>query len=265
MNNRVRRSVIWVFGLFLAVSLVSPGINSAQEYQIERPRIFQETYELITETDLYCSFYMFEEGKKLPELKIIGAERENEKTMLNDADTVYLNKGAMDGLEIGQLFLAVGVGEKVGEYGLVTERHGRARVVRLEDNLAVAKLEKTCGGVLVGDYLLPFEDEEGEIGKDLGFEYLDPSAGMKGKIVYVRDDTRLGSSGQWASIDMGRRHCVQIGDQLTVFKRARPDLPREAIGSMIIIDVRGGTSTVKVLSCRDALEIGDEVQLKTTR
>jgi hypothetical protein len=66
-------------------------------------------------------------------------------------------------------------------------------------------------------------------------------------------------------INMGRQQCVQIGDQLTVFHRAQPNLPREAVGSMIIIDVRGATSTVKVLSCRDVVEAGDEVQLNTTR
>ena len=64
---------------------------------------------------------------------------------------------------------------------------------------------------------------------------------------------------------MGRQQCVQIGDELTVFHRAKPNLPREAIGSMIIIDVRGATSTVKVLSCKEAVEPGDEVQMNTSR
>ena len=265
MRSHDRRPLIFFSCFFLTLCLVVPGHEYAQEFQVEKAKIFRENYELITETDLYCSYYLHEEHRALPELRIIGAERENEKTLLNDADIVYLNKGAMDGLEIGQLFLVIGVGEDVGEYGRVTERHGRARVIRLEDNLAVARLERACGGALVGDYLLPFEEEEGEIGKDMGYENLDPSAGLKGQVIFVRDDTRLGSSGQWASIDMGRRQCVQIGDQLTIFKRARPDLPREAVGNSIIVDVRGGSSTVKILSCRDAIEIGDEVQLKTTR
>jgi hypothetical protein len=265
MTKRRSNSTFFVFSLVLTLALLGPAFPFPQDFQIQKAKIFQDTYELITDSDLYCSFYLFEEGQTLPEMKIIGAERENEKSMMNDADTVYINKGSMDGLEMGQLFLVIGLGEKVGTYGLVTERLGRARVVRLEDNLAVARLEKTCGGVRVGDYLLPFQDEEGEIGKDLGFEYLDPGAGIKGQVIYVRDDTHIGAAGQWALIDLGRRHCVQIGDQLTVFKRARPDLPREAVGNVIIIDVRMRTATVKILSSRDSINIGDEVQLKTTR
>ncbi len=265
MTRHGCHSTFFVFSLLVAIGLLAPGSLFAQDYQIQKAKIFEETYELITDSDLYCSFYLFEEGATLPEMQIIGAERENEKTMMGEADTIYINQGAIDGLEIGQLFLVIGMGEKVDEYGLVMERLGRARVVRLEDNLAVARIEKTCGGVRVGDYLLPFQEEEGEIGEDLGFEYLDPSAGIKGKVIYIRDDTRIGAAGQWALIDLGRRHCVQIGDQLTVFKRARPDLPREAVGNVIIIDVRMRTATVKILSSRDSVNVGDEVQLKTTR
>ncbi len=50
-----------------------------------------------------------------------------------------------------------------------------------------------------------------------------------------------------------------------MFERARRDLPREAIASAIIIDVRGATSTVKILSARDAVRIGHEVQLIAVR
>jgi hypothetical protein len=64
---------------------------------------------------------------------------------------------------------------------------------------------------------------------------------------------------------MGRQHCVQIGDQLNVFYRARPDLPREAIASAIVIDVRGATSTIKILGVRDIVDIGSEVQLNVAR
>ncbi len=265
MKHRKGYSLILTIFVVLAFCFLLPDREYAQIGTFERSSVSPEDYEMITETDLYCSFYMLEEGKKMPELQIIGAERENEKGMLSDADVIYVNKGELDGLEIGQLFLVVGLREKLGEFGIVTDRNARARIVRLEENVGVAKLEKTCNPVWVGDLLLPFEEEEGEIGQDMGFEYLDPSAGIKGKIIYLRDDTRIGGAGQWGLIDLGRRHCVQIGDQLTVFKRARPDLPREAIASLIIIDDRGASATVKILSGRDAVEIGDEVQLKTVR
>jgi hypothetical protein len=250
--------------LLISLSLLVPGRPFAQD-QIQKAKIFQDTYQMITDTDLYCSFYMQEEGKPLPDLRIIGAELMNEKNQFSDTDVIYLSKGKDDGLEIGQLFQIVGLEDKVPPYGTVTQRRGRARVVRLEDKIAVARLERICMPARVGDFLLPFEENEGEIGKDKGYDQMDPNASKRGQVVYVDLGFRLAGSGKWALINMGRQQCVQIGDQLTVFHRAKPNLPREAIGSMIIIDVRGATSTVKVLSCRDAIGPGDEVQLNTDR
>src|SRR5512138_1790280 len=255
------RKPAFTAGFILVVAglaLIVPGRPFAQEVQetvIQKPKIFDETYQLINETDLNCSFYMHEEGKLLPDTRIIGAERMNEKSHFEDGDLVYLNKGAADGLEMGQLFLTVGLRAKVGKIGTVMERHGRARIVRLEDRMASARIEKGCGRILIGDYLMPFEEEQGEIGKDLGYGDMDPNASKRGYVIYIENDFHISASGQWALINMGRQHCVQIGDQLNVFHQAAPGLPREAFASAIIIDVRGATSTIKILGARDAVDI----------
>jgi hypothetical protein len=266
-----RKSVLCLSFLvlvFVSLTLILPGRPFAQENQqneIKRAKIFEDTYQLLTESDLNCSFYMHEVGKLLPDIQIIGAERMNEKAVFSDGDVIYINKGAADGLEIGQLFLTVGLRAKVVKLGTVMERHGRARIVRLEDRMATAKVEKSCGTIQIGDFLLPFEQDAGEMGKDLGFGDMDPNASKHGKVVYIENDFHIAGSGQWALIDMGRQQCVQIGDQLNVFYRPRPDLPREAIASAIVIDVRGATSTVKILGARDTVDIGSEVQLNVTR
>lgn len=263
-----QRSLLTAGGLVLAIAAVAllvPGRPFAQDTMIQKAKIFDETYQLINESDLNCSFYMHEEGKLLPDIRIVGAERMNEKHLFEDGDVVYLNKGAADGLEMGQLFLTVGLRAKVGKLGTVMERHGRARIVRLDDKMATAKVEKGCGTILVGDFLLPFEEETGEIGSDLGYGDMDPNASKRGRVIYIENDFHISASNQWALIDMGRQHCVQIGDQLNIFHQARPDLPREAVASAIIIDVRGATATIKILGARDSVDIGNEVQINTAR
>jgi hypothetical protein len=251
--------------VFASLTLIVPGRPFAQDNQIKKAKIFEDTYQLITESDLNCSFYMHEEGKMLPDIQIIGAERMNEKAIFSDGDVIYINKGAAEGLEIGQLFLTVGLRAKVAKLGTVMERHGRARVVRLEDKMATAKVEKSCGTICVGDFLIPFEEEAGEMGKDLGYGDMDPNVSKHGKVIFIENDFHISATGQWALIDMGRQHCVQIGDQINVFHRARPDLPREAVASAIIIDVRGATSTIKILGARDIVDIGSEVQINVAR
>ncbi|MCK7478465.1 MAG: hypothetical protein M0C28_14510 [Candidatus Moduliflexus flocculans] len=94
---------------------------------------------------------------------------------------------------------------------------------------------------------------------------MDPNASKKGKVVYIENDFHISGSGQWALIDMGRQHCVQIGDQLNVYHRAKTNLPREAVASAIIIDVRGATSTIKILGARDVVDIGSEVQINLAK
>src|SRR4030042_909384 len=211
------KPILTAGGLVLVLAglaLIVPGRPFAQEIQeaqIVKPKIFDETYQLINETDLNYSFYMHEEGKLLPDIRIIGAERMNEKHVFENDDVIYLDKGAADGLEMGQLFLSVGLRAKVGKIGTVMERHGR------------------------------------------------------GRIIYIENDFHIAATNQWALIDMGRQHCVQIGDQLNIFHQARPDLPREAIASAIIIDVRGATAAVKILGARDSVDIGNEEQINVTR
>ena len=261
--KRVLRVGLLTLALASLIVLV-PERPFAQD-EIKRAKIFEETYQLISESDLNCSFYMHEEGKALPDIRIVGGERMNEKSVFSDSDVIYIDKGAADGLEIGQLFLTIGLRAKVGKIGTVMERHGRARIVRLEDRMATAKVEKGCGTVRVGDFLVPFEQDAGEIGKDLGYGDMDPNASRHGKVIYIENDFHIAATGQWALIDMGRQHCVQIGDQLNVFHRAKPDLPREAIASAIVIDVRGATSTVKILGARDVVDIGNEVQMNVSR
>ena len=251
--------------VFASLTLLVPGRPFAQESTIKRAKIFDDTYQLITDSDLNCSFYIHEIGKLLPDIRIIGAERENEKIIASDGDVIYINKGAADGLEIGQLFLTVGLRGEVANLGTVMKRQGRVRIIRLEDRMATAKVENTCGMIQAGDFLLPFEQEAGEMGRDLGFGDMDPKASKHGKVVWIEYDFNIAGPGMWALIDLGRQHCVQIGDQLNVFFRARPDLPREAIASAIVIDVRGATSTIKILDARDIVSIGSEVQLNITR
>jgi hypothetical protein len=236
------------------------GTGLAQD-QIEKAKIYQENYPLITESDLYCTIFVLD--GELPGIRIIGAERQEEKILLNDADKFYTDKGRADGLEIGQVFLVVSVGRKIGDFGLLAQRTGRVRVVGLEETRGTVRIDKTCGEVSLGGYLVPFEEREGLLGTDQGFAVeLDESQGTKGSVIHIETEFHIVGTGGWALIDLGQDQGIQVGQQLTVFKRVKKGLPREAVGNVIVIDVQKATSTVKVLSCRDSIEVGFQVQSK---
>jgi hypothetical protein len=268
-----------LLGLFVSIALaISFGPASAQtmsedqeqvQHQIERAKIFREAYPIIAEVDLYCSLFVYEGD--VPDLMIVGAEKGYEKTILSDADIVFLNKGKNAGLEVGQVFQVVEIGEPLGNLGRLANRRGRAHVIFLEDERAVARIEKSCGRLMVGNYLVPFEEKETMLGKDLGYEvYAEGDSKPIGNIVYLERDYNQIGSGAWAVIDIGDEAGVQVGQQLTIYKRIRnpqtleyrDDLPRIGVGSSVVISTGTRTATVKVLSCWDSISIGQMVQAK---
>jgi hypothetical protein len=254
--------------LLVAVSIAIPaaaraayGNQEEPQHRIERAKIFREAYPLISDTDLYCSIYLH--SAELPAIRITAADKGDEKILLSDADVFFINKGEQDGLEIGQIFLIIEIGQPIGSYGYLAHRCGRCQVVSLEDNRAVAKVEKTCGRIMIGDYLLPFEEKESMLGKDLGYEkFSEGESGAVGRIIYLQGDHNQIGSGGWAIIDIGEEAGVMVGQQMTIFRQSRPDLPREGIGNLIVIDTQPRTATIKVLSCSDPVRLGLQVQAK---
>lgn len=267
----MKKSFAWIIiPLLVAVGIMySPSVvgQEIQERQIEKAKIFQEEYALISDSDLYCSIYSIE--KPTFDIRIIAGEQTGEKILQSDADVLYIDRGKQDGLEVGQMFLVLNIGGKIPgrassrDCGYLVNRRGKVRIARLEENRAIVTVEKACGPMLVGDFLVPYEERETVFGKDEGFDVLlEEGAGLNGHIAYLDRDYIIVGSGYWAIIDLGSDDGLKLGQQLTVFKRVKKDVPRQAIGNIVVIDVQPKTATVKVLSCRDPIEEGYQVQSK---
>ncbi len=258
----LNRAALFFFAGIILILTLNPAKLQAQQEQVQKPKIFSEEYQLITDSDLYCSILIWD--KKLPEIQVIGSEREYERAMMVDSDTFYINKGREEGMEIGQMFLALEISQPVGKLGLLAQKKGKVRIIRLEDHVSLCKVEKGCGDIRIGHYLIPFEEKPAVLGRDEGYhQELKPGESLEGKIMYLDTDFNIVSSGHWALIDLGASHGIRPGQQLTVFRRSnKPNLPREAIANVVVVDVQNNTSTVRILSAREAVERGDTVQVK---
>ncbi len=233
-------------------------------HQISRAKIFQDIADLVNEVDLYCSFSVWED--EIPELKIIGAEREYEKNMSSDGDIVFLNEGRDSGIEPGQVFWVLDISEHLQGYGRLAYGTGWARVQHVDESVSAAVLERSCHGVRSGFYLVPLEKREALAGKDLGYEVPPVETdGIKGRLVYLQGHLRQIGSYQWALIDVGAEQGVQVGQQLIIYQRQRKDLPIHILGNCVVVDVKSKTSTIKVLSCRDVVRNGDMVMERPTQ
>lgn len=257
-------SLVIIFLLFcLGEGVQSSSLDrgESQEQEVKKAKLYKDIYPLISESDLYCSFFILKNKGEL-DLKVVSAERTEEKLFLREGDIFYLNKGKKDGLENGQLFLILEVGQKIKNYGNLTFMRGRAKITDARVSRATAKLDKACAPVMVGYSLVPFEEKGRLLGKDLGYDILAREGeGSKGKIIYAQDEHNLIGSGDWALIDIGEEDGIQFGQQLVVYKRSKKKGALvKMIGNLIVINVQRKTSTVKVLSCNSPLKIGDLVQ-----
>jgi hypothetical protein len=257
------------------VEMASPGVaretefgeeleqeqEAQDEYEVEKAKIYQEIYDLLSESDLYCSMYILDGDE--PDTKIFGAERAYERIQFNNGDIVYINKGRNDGIEEGQMFMVLEVGAPIPGYGPLVHQRGRLRVVALEENASSARIEKACGPVMIGNYLIPFEEKEGRMGKDLGYN-VPPyeTDGLKGEILYLEEDFSQAGSGAWALLNLGEVDGIQLGQQLVVYRKLYEGTPLYVFGNMVVVDTQKRSCTVKILSCKDALLIGDLVQTR---
>ena len=221
-------------------------------YQISKGKIYQEITDLINQTDLYCSYSVWE--KEIPELQIIGAEREDDKIMFSDGDLVYLNKGKDGAIEPGQIFWVLEFNDQLPEYGPIAIGRGQVRVLHVTEDRSVAVIEKSCDRIRIGERLVPFEAKEGMMGKDLGYDVPPVEVdGIKGHLVYLQSHLNQIGSHMQTLIDIGEDQGLQVGQQLILYRKIRPGLPITILGSCVVIDVKSRTSTVKVLSCKDAI------------
>ncbi len=257
--NKLPRKVPGKLFLFASVIFLLLFQGMGQEQELKRAKLYRDVFPLISDSDLYCSFTVVKKVEM--DTQIIGSEKERERILIWEGDIFFIDKGGADGLEVGQVFLILETGKKIKKYGRLVFKRGRAQVVEVEDRRASLRLDKACGPVTIGNSLVPFEEKPGFLGRDLGFDIpVEEGEGLQGKIIYAIREHNLISGGQWALIDLGEEEGIQFGQQLVVFRKKSKKEPIKVLGNLIVIDVQRNTSTVKILSSKDAIELGDRVQ-----
>jgi len=272
--NRNTFILILVLSAFLAAGVLVAGASGSASVQdkpkdqLQKGKIYQETYQLLTDTDLYCSFSVLD--GPLPDLKVIGAEGEEDHTLLADGDVIYLNGGTKQAVAAGQVYLLF---EKMDDvtssrtgknYGPLIQRDGRGRVIRVDEKRTVLRIEKSCEAVKVGDYAVLFTEKKGVMGKDTRFvPYARERADQaKGQVIYLAGELTQIASNHWAVIDLGKEDGLQLGSQVTISTAAAKNLPSHAVASAVVIDVQSRTATIRVLSASDVIRMGYEVTVK---
>lgn len=257
-----------------------------------------------TKSSVYCSGFYSNE-KVSDDLRLVTGEQSNYKITFSYGDIVYLSKGANQGMKEGDRFSVVRQesdplhvqwfkwqDKLINAMGSHYSDLGQLTVVKVEPNIAIAKVSFSCAYMQRGDVVLPYSERPAAPFKDAtAFDPLAPASG-KPKAMVVQGKNTAQMSGQWGTVyvNLGTKQGVKVGDYFRVFRyqgtRAETipqernyhekmygfgsnprhygwnDLPREVLGEGIVLNVSQDSSTVLLTLTRSEVLAGDYVELE---
>ena len=253
---------------------------------------------------VYCSGF-YTNQKVSDDLRLVSGEQSAYKINFVERDIVYLSKGLNQGVKPGDRYSVVRAEEDkdpvlwfkwqeklthaMGSHYLDL---GQLEVIKVEPNIAIAKVAMSCDLMQRGDIVLPFAERPAAPYKEASV--FDPFAPVSGKpvamVVRGRDTAQV--SGRWDSVyvNLGTSQGVKVGDYFRIFRYqgmssdtipgekhsqdmlygfgsnpkhyAWNDLPREVLGEGIVLNVSPNSSTVLVTVVRREIYSGDYVELE---
>lgn len=229
-------------------------------------------YPISEEATVQCAPYIVSSQHEDEGLYVVGSELGADKVALASLDILYLNRGSNGGVKAGDVYSIQHAAYKVKHpttgrtIGTKVEITGWGRVILVTDNSASVLVEQACGDMHAGDYLKPFEKQNVPLAlRHAPPDRLTPLSGKaSGYIVDVASDAMIAGTNSVVAIDLGSEVGITPGNVLTVYRTVYPSVPtpRNVVGELAVLTVRERTATAKVMSSRDAIINGDQVELR---
>ena len=222
MHKKISYRIL-IIGLRVGLGLlVSTGVAQAQQYSRTTP----------TPTDLYCSGLITDQP--VPnDLYVISGEDSRYKTTFREGDAIYINRGAEQGVKVGDEFEVVRpVSDMMArtiwfKYQPMLSRAmgtryadvGRLRVIHVDPKTSTAEMDVTCDLMQRGDIVRPFAARPAPQFHDVK---LDPFAAPSGKktamVVSGKEFAVLTGAGGIVYVNLGSAQGVRVGDYFRVFR-----------------------------------------------
>jgi hypothetical protein len=285
------------------LSLVSAATCMGQVAQVSSTQALPPSDHPIR-SSVYCSgFYS---GQRVSdELRLVTGEQSEQKATFTEGDIVYLSVGGNKGVQPGDRYsvmrefsdpLKVPMfkwQEKLTKaMGTYYADLGQLEVIKVQPNIAIAKVSMSCDLMQRGDIIRPFVERPSGPYKDASdFDKLAPVSGKPAAMVVGGLDTQqLTGKLDTLYVNLGTGQGVKVGDYFRIFRYqgtipgliavekdyqdrlygqgsnprhyAWNDLPREVIGEGIVLNATQNSSTVLITAARHEIYSGDYVELE---
>jgi hypothetical protein len=182
--------------------------------------------------DVYCSGIVTTESVPKDTYVITGPES-NVRITFDSGEFVYINKGAGQGVKVGDEFSIVrpvtdtikidwtkAQSSILKKMGTVWEDEARAKVVRVQGDVSIAQLEHACNYVQRGDIALPFmERPVPPLKPQANFDPFMPADGKALAMVITGANfqQQVGKN-DIVYVNLGASQGVKVGDYFRVFR-----------------------------------------------
>ena len=146
--------------------------------------------------NLYCAGYVQSSPIDTAN-KLVGGVEEQEQFLYAENDIVYLNMGSNKGVHVGDVMAVVRPRGKVetrwtkkDDLGFYVQEVGAVEVIRVKNDVSVARVKTSCDNLLLGDLVQPVPVRTSPMHSISGplDLYADPSGKAVGRVFMARDE-----------------------------------------------------------------------------
>lgn len=185
-----------------------------------------------TYADIYCAGVVTNESVP-QDTYVITGEESYYKVTFQDGDYVFINKGANQGVKVGDRFSVIRrivdhpdaewtkwQWSILGKLGTWWEDEGQLQVVVAHPDTSVAQIVHSCGYVQRGDIVLPFVERPfPPVKSGVKFDRFAPPSGKSvGMVVMAKDYAELTGTNDTVYVNLGANQGVKLGDYIRFFR-----------------------------------------------
>lgn len=200
-------------------------------------------------------------GMEPTPLQIVGSQQGRIQYMYSRNDTLVVNGGRANGLDVGQeyslrrLEVAYAAGGGTGRVQFL-ETVGRIRIAAVEEHASIATVVDVCDSIHKGDFLQAAEPTEIPTIAPPG----EPDYTSTGTILFGRNGRALAGLGEFFVIDIGTSGGLSLGQRMTLYRDTLDATgPVTELGEAVAVLVTPSWSTVQITRVRDFVYPGDRV------
>lgn len=194
-------------------------------------------------------------------LHILGSQDPVKRFLFGSGELLVLDGGSAKGVELGQLYVVrrplVAGADRTSVAAIQT--NGLLSVVAVNENTAIARVERVCDAITSGDYLARFEMPALPAGSDRDNPVGELDFSALGRIVMGQQNMTSGAVGDLMLIDPGSQP-LQPGARFAVYRDLHVSgLPLASVGEGVVLSVGGKMALTKITRSRDAIVSGDYI------